>query len=48
MNKYEGDNFESFLKEEGIFDEVTERAHKRLLIMEIEDMVNAAKQNGVF
>lgn len=45
MNKYEGDNFEDFLKEEGIFEEVTERAKKRLLVLEIGDMVNAACQN---
>ena len=45
MNKYEGDNFEDFLKEEGIYEEVTERALKRLLALEIEDMVNAAIQN---
>ncbi len=45
MNKYEGDNFEDFLKEEGIYEEVTERALKRLLALEIEDMVNAANQN---
>ena len=45
MNKYEGSNFEDFLKEEGIFEEVTERAKKRLLVLEIEDRVNAACQN---
>ena len=42
MNKYEGDNFEDFLAAEGILEEVTERALKRLLALEIEDMVNAA------
>ena len=45
MNKYSGGNFDDFLKEEGIFEEVTERTHKRLLILEIEDMVNAANRN---
>ena len=45
MNKYEGDNFEEFLKEEGIYEEVTERALKRLLALEIEDMVSVASQN---
>ena len=50
MNKYEGGSFEDFLTDEGILEEVTERALKRLLVLEIEDMVNAAasKQNGVF
>lgn len=42
MNKYEGDNFEDFLAAEGILEDVTERAIKRLLVLEIEDMVNAA------
>ncbi len=45
MNKYEGDSFEGFLKEEGIYEEVTERALKRLLALEIEDMINAVNQN---
>jgi hypothetical protein len=42
MNKYEGGSFEDFLADEGILEEVTERALKRLLVLEIEDMVNAA------
>ena len=42
MNKYEGDNFEDFLAAEGILEDVTERALKRLLALEVEDMVNAA------
>ncbi|MDE0637887.1 MAG: hypothetical protein OXI43_18770 [Candidatus Poribacteria bacterium] len=39
MNKYEGDNFEDFLKEEGILEEVTERARKRLLVWQLGDIV---------
>ena len=31
MNKYSGGNFDDFLAEEGILEEVTERALKRLL-----------------
>lgn len=42
MNKYEGDSFDDFLAEEGILEEVTERALKRLLALEIENMVNTA------
>ena len=42
MNKYSGGNFDDFLKEEGIFEEVVECTRKRLLALEIEDMVNAA------
>ena len=50
MNKYSGGNFDDFLAEEGILEEVTERALKRCLALEIEDIVNAAnsKQNGFF
>lgn len=47
MNKYEGGSFEDFLAEEGILEEVTERALKRLLILEIEDIVDAANVNGI-
>ena len=47
MNKYEGGSFEDFLAEEGILEEVTERALKRSLILEIEDIVNAANVNGI-
>ena len=47
MKKYEGDNFEDFLAAEGILEDVTERALKRLLALEIEDMVNAANVNRV-
>ena len=42
MNKYEGDSFDDFLAEEGILEEVTERALKRLLALEIENMVSTA------
>ena len=42
MNKYEGDSFDDFLAEEGILEEVTERALKRLLALEIENMVCTA------
>ena len=38
MNKYSGGNFDDFLKEEGIFEEVTEHALKRLLILQLGDI----------
>ena len=44
MNKYEGGSFDDFLKEEGIFEEVTERALKRLLILELGDIVKVLIQ----
>ncbi len=46
MNKYSGSNFDDFLAEEGILEEVSESAQKRLLALQIEeDIVNATNQN---
>lgn len=36
-NKYSGSNFDDFLAEEGILEEVSARALKRLLALQIED-----------
>jgi hypothetical protein len=47
MNKYEGDSFDDFLAEEGILEEVTERALKRLLALEIENMVSTASVSRI-
>ena len=44
MNKYSGGNFDDFLKEEGIFEEVMECTRKRLLASQIEDCINKANQ----
>lgn len=33
MNKYSGSNFNDFLEEEGILEEVSARAQKRLLVL---------------
>ena len=45
MNKYSGSNFDDFLAEEGILEEVSEDAQKRLLTLQIEeDIVNATTQ----
>ena len=44
MNKYEGDCFDDFLKEEGIYEEVTERARKRLLVLQLGDIVRVLIQ----
>ena len=35
MNKYSGGNFDNFLKEESIFEEVVEYTRKRLLIRQL-------------
>ena len=44
MNKYEGGSFDDFLKEEGIFEEVTEHALKRLQILRLADTVKVLIQ----
>lgn len=40
MKKYSGSNFDDFLAEEGILEEVSARAHKRLLALQVADNVN--------
>jgi len=42
MNKYSGSNFDDFLEEEGILEEVSARAQKRLLALQINDIMEAA------
>jgi hypothetical protein len=37
MNQYTGSKFDDFLAEEGILDEVTARAYKRLLALQVQD-----------
>lgn len=44
MNKYSGGNFDDFLKEEGIFEEVTEYTLKRLQILRLANTVTALIQ----
>ncbi len=39
MNKYSGSNFDDFLAEEGILEEVSARALKRLLALQIADIM---------
>ncbi|MFQ6093305.1 MAG: helix-turn-helix domain-containing protein [bacterium] len=45
MNKYSGSNFDAFLEEEGILEEVSARAQKRLLALQIDDIMQAANIN---
>jgi len=40
MNQYTGSNFDDFLAEEGILEEVTARAHKRLLALQLQDAMD--------
>ena len=39
MNKHSGSNFDDFLIEEGFLEEVSTRAQKRLLALQIEDIM---------
>ena len=43
MNKHAGSNFDDFLEEEGIFEEVTAKAHKRLLALQLSDIMEEKK-----
>ena len=39
MNRYSGSNFDDFLAEEGILEEVSAKALKRLLVLQIADIM---------
>ena len=43
MNKYSGSNFDDFLEQEGMLEEVSARAQKRLLALQINDILQAAE-----
>jgi len=38
MNKYSGSNFDDFLREEGILEEVSERARMRVQTLQINEI----------
>ncbi|NOQ35983.1 MAG: Fis family transcriptional regulator [Methylococcaceae bacterium] len=39
MNKYTGSSFDDFLEEEGILEDVSAKAHKRLLTLQLEGIM---------
>ncbi len=43
MNKHTGSNFDDFLEGEGIFEEVSAKAHKRLLALQLSDIMEEKK-----
>jgi antitoxin HicB len=43
MNRYSGSDFDDFLAEEGILEEVTSRAQKRLLAYQVADIMAEKK-----
>ena len=45
MNQYSGSDFDDFLKEEGIFEEVTARAQKRHLVLQLLDAMEQSQLN---
>ena len=47
MNKYDGGDFDDFLKGEGIFEEVMECTRKRLLASRIEDHIKALNRKDI-
>jgi len=47
MNKYTGSDFDDFLQEEGILEEVTARAHKRLLSLQLNETMEASEISPV-
>jgi uncharacterized protein YaaW (UPF0174 family) len=42
MSTYTGSDFDEFLKDEGILEEVTARAHKRLLALQLSDAMKTS------
>jgi transcriptional regulator with XRE-family HTH domain len=43
MNQYTGSDFDQFLQEQGILEEVTARAHKRLLALQLSEVMEQSK-----
>ena len=43
MNPHSGSDFDDFLQAEGILEEVTAKAHKRLLALQLQDAIVASK-----
>jgi len=39
MNQYTDTNFDDFLEDEGILEEVSAKAHKRLLVLQLTDIM---------
>jgi antitoxin HicB len=48
MNKYTGSSFDDFLQEEGILEEVSARAQKRLLALQINDIMQTTNLNKIW
>jgi hypothetical protein len=44
MNQHTGSNFDAFLEQEGVLDEVSAKAHKQLLALQLADII---KKNNI-
>ncbi len=47
MSKYTGSDFDEFLSDEGILEETTARAHRRLLVFQLEDATKLADERFI-
>ena len=47
MNKYSGSNLDDFLEEEGMLEEVAARAQKRLLALQIADIMQVTELSKI-
>ena len=47
MNKHTGSNFDDFLEEEGILEDVSAKAHKRLLTLQLADIMQERVAHAV-
>ena len=45
MNRHRGSSLDSFLEEEGILEEVSARAHKRLLALQLDDIMKESSMS---
>ncbi len=43
MNQHTGSNFDDFLEKEGVFEEVSAKAHKRLIALQLADIMEKNK-----
>mgnify|MGYP002633613134 CR=1 FL=1 len=48
MNQHTGSSFDDFLEEEGILEEVSAQAHKRLLALQLQDAMQEKKITKTF
>ena len=39
MNQFTGSNFDDFLEQEGLLEEVSAKAHKRLLVLQLKEIM---------